>query len=37
MSISDFIDSKFILVGAAIVIFYRYIRSESDHKIILKS
>ena len=37
MSINDFIDSKTLLFGMAIIIFVRFIRSESDHKVILKS
>ena len=37
MSINDFIDSKTLLFGMAIIIFIRFIRSESVHKVILKS
>lgn len=37
MSISDFINSKTILVAMSLTIFIRYIRSESYHKIVIKS
>ncbi len=37
MSINDFIDTKVLLFGMAIVIFIRYIRSDNYHKVILKS
>ena len=36
MSINDFVDTKTLLFGMAIIIFIRYIRSESIHKVIIK-
>lgn len=37
LNVNDFIHTKSLLFGMAIIIFVRFIRSESDHKIILKS